>query len=221
MTRSLRVGTAAAVLAVAGVGVLVAASLRPDASPPVAPSPSEPSVASVSPTPTHQHRRPDPTLRYRLRGPALPPSAPTALKVESLGLRRPLVQLGVDPTGALEPPRSPEDVGWFTGSVTPGEVGPAVLAGHVTWNGAHAVFFRLGAMRPGDRVEVRRADGSTAHFAVTAVRRYAKSVFPTARVYGPTDRAVLRLITCGGRYDAVRHRYADNVVVFARLVGAS
>jgi hypothetical protein len=156
----------------------------------------------------------------RLEGPSLRHSLPSTLRVRRLGLDQPLVRLGVDGAGALEPPGRPEDVGWFTGSVTPGETGPSVIAGHVTWNGVPAAFFRLGAMHRGDGVEVGRADGSTAVFAVTSVRRYPKTHFPTARVYGPTDHAALRLITCGGRYDADRHRYDDNVVVFARLVGA-
>jgi hypothetical protein len=72
-------------------------------------------------------------------------------------------------------------------------------------------------MRPGDQVTVTRKDRKIAVFAVTRVARFSKSQFPSRAVYGPIDHAGLRLITCGGTYDAARHRYLDNVVVFGRL----
>jgi len=72
-------------------------------------------------------------------------------------------------------------------------------------------------MRPGDQVTVMRKDGKIAVFTVTRVARFSKSQFPSRAVYGPIDHAGLRLITCGGTYDAARHKYLDNVVVFARL----
>jgi len=72
-------------------------------------------------------------------------------------------------------------------------------------------------MRPGDQVTVTRKDGKIAVFTVTRVARFSKSQFPSRAVYGPIDHAGLRLITCGGTYDAAKHSYLDNVVVFARL----
>ena len=87
----------------------------------------------------------------------------------------------------------------------------------MTWNGAPAVFHRLGTLRRGDEVTVTRKDGKTAVFTVTRVAQFSKSRFPSRAVYGAIDHAGLRLITCGGTYDAARHRYLDNVVVFAKL----
>ena len=87
----------------------------------------------------------------------------------------------------------------------------------MTWDGAPAVFHRLGIMRRGDRVTVTREDGGAAIFTVTRVDQFSKSRFPSRGVYGAIDHAGLRLITCGGTYDAVRRRYLDNVIVFAKL----
>ena len=87
----------------------------------------------------------------------------------------------------------------------------------MTWDGAPAVFRRLGTLRRGDEVAVTRKDGRTAVFTVTRVDRFAKSRFPTKAVYGPIDHAGLRLVTCGGTYDAARKTYLDNVIVFAKL----
>jgi len=117
----------------------------------------------------------------------------------------------------MEVPQDPARAGWFSEGPAPGALGPAVIAGHVTWNGAPAVFHRLSSLRPGDRATVTRKDGRIAVFTVTRVARFSKSQFPSRAVYGPIDHAGLRLITCGGTYDAARHKYLDNVVVFARL----
>jgi len=147
----------------------------------------------------------------------LPESQPVAVSIPKLGVRSPLDDLGRDGDGAMEVPKNPARAGWFSGGPSPGALGPAVIAGHVTWNGPRAVFHRLSTMRPGDQVAVTRKDGKIAVFTVTRVARFSKSQFPSRAVYGPIDHAGLRLITCGGTYDAARHRYLDNVVVFARL----
>jgi sortase (surface protein transpeptidase) len=117
----------------------------------------------------------------------------------------------------MDVPEDPADAGWFSRGPTPGALGPAVIAGHVTWNGAPAVFHRLGTIRRGDQVAVIRKDEKTAVFTVTRVAQFSKSRFPSRAVYGTIDHAGLRLITCGGTYDAARHTYLDNVIVFARL----
>jgi sortase (surface protein transpeptidase) len=117
----------------------------------------------------------------------------------------------------MEVPKDAASAGWFSEGPTPGALGPAVIAGHVTWDGAPAVFHRLGTLRRGDRVIVARKDGKTAVFSVSRVARFSKSRFPSRMVYGAINHAGLRLITCGGTYDTARRRYLDNVVVFARL----
>jgi hypothetical protein len=144
---------------------------------------------------------------------------PVRVRVPSIGVDSTLARLGLDAAGALEPPADFDQAGWYTGSPAPGEVGPAVLVGHVDSRHGPAVFFRLRDLGPGDEVLVDRADGTTARFAVTQVGRFAKAAFPTAEVYGPTPDAQLRLITCAGAFDRGRRSYVDNIVVYARLVG--
>jgi sortase (surface protein transpeptidase) len=146
----------------------------------------------------------------------LPESDPVAVSIPRIGVRSTLVDLGLDNKGEMETP-DPAVAGWFTRGPTPGALGPAVITGHVTWDGAPAVFHRLGTLRRGDQVAVTREDGKTAVFTVSRVARFSKSRFPSRAVYGAIDHAGLRLITCGGTYDAARHKYLDNVVVFARL----
>jgi sortase (surface protein transpeptidase) len=142
---------------------------------------------------------------------------PVAVRIPAIGVDSPLVPLALDATGALVPPVDTGTAGWFAEGTVPGAVGPAVIAGHVDSRRGPGVFFGLRRLAPGDAVLVDRADGSTASFTVTAVDRYPKDAFPTARVYAPTSRPELRLITCGGAFDRSQRSYEEDLVVAARL----
>jgi Sortase domain len=155
-----------------------------------------------------------------LAGPSLPVSEPRRIRIPKLGVDSTLEELRLDAGGRMTTPREPVSAGWYAGGPTPGAPGPAVIAGHVTWDRRPAVFFDLAELRAGDRIEVDRSDGTTAVFSVTSLEQYDKSRFPTRQVYGSIDHAGLRLITCGGEYDDRRHRYDANIVAFATLVGA-
>jgi LPXTG-site transpeptidase (sortase) family protein len=149
---------------------------------------------------------------------ARPPALPVELTIPVLGVRAPMVHLGLEQDGSLQVPSSVTVAGWYTGSPRPGAVGSSVIAGHVDSLSGPGVFYRLGTLRPGDRVSVSRADGTMAVFSVTKVLTYAKDEFPTADVYGPSPDPELRLITCGGTFDPATGHYLSNVVAYAALV---
>jgi LPXTG-site transpeptidase (sortase) family protein len=140
---------------------------------------------------------------------------PVALAIPAIGVQTSLVGLGVTATGALQVPSTTSVAGWYTGSPRPGAIGSSVIAGHIDSYAGPGVFFSLSRLRPGDRVYVRRADGTLAVFRVTVVRSYTKDDFPTLAVYGPTPDAELRLITCGGTFDSATGSYLSNTVVYA------
>ena len=148
-------------------------------------------------------------------------SRPIRVQIPAIGVDSELMDLGLQDDGTLEVPPSGFPAGWFTGAPTPGEQGPAVLAGHVDWGGAPGVFWALRDVVAGDEITVSRADGSSAVFRVTEVGRYDKDAFPTAAVYADLDHAGLRVITCGGEFDPAAHSYEDNTVVFADLVATA
>jgi len=125
--------------------------------------------------------------------------------------------LGLAQDGEIEVPQNADIPGWFTPGPSPGQLGPAVIAGHVDSTTGPAVFYRLSELRPGDHIKVARRDGSIARFTVDRVTNFSKAAFPTRAVYGPTRRSELRLITCGGQYDD-QDGYLANTVVFAHLV---
>jgi sortase (surface protein transpeptidase) len=147
-------------------------------------------------------------------------SSPIRLQIPAIGVDTALLTLGLRADGTLEvPPLDAAEAGWYEHSPTPGELGPAILLGHVdSARTGPGVFHDLPALVPGDRITVGRADGGSVAFAVDRVERYPKAAFPTAEVYGDIDHAGLRLITCGGVFDREAGRYLDNVVVYARAV---
>lgn len=141
--------------------------------------------------------------------------APSALRVPRIGLRVPVVPVGIDPrTRELELPTGPRRVGWYRHGPSPGQPGTAVLAAHVDWGEAPAAFFELRRLRPGDRVEVRLPGGPRS-FEVVAVRRHAKDSLPP-RLFARDGPPLLALVTCAGEFDERTRSYADNLVVWAR-----
>lgn len=148
-------------------------------------------------------------------------SRPVEVSIPAIGVRSRLVPLGLDAGGALQVPEDFARAGWYTGGPLPGEQGPAVIAGHVDSRSGPAVFYRLRDLDPADTVRVRRADGVTLEFTVERARQYAKAAFPGETVFGAESGQVLRLVTCGGSFDARRRSYRDNLVVEARLTGWS
>ncbi|WP_242623080.1 class F sortase [Pseudonocardia sediminis] len=149
---------------------------------------------------------------------SLPASPPVSLDIPSIGVKTGLDPLGLNPDSTVQVPTDFARAGWYTGAPTPGQTGPAVLLGHVDSFRGPAVFYELGKLKPADVVEVTRADGVRARFAVESVREYPKDAFPTEEVYGATDFAGLRLITCGGPFDSDARSYLNNTVVYARLL---
>jgi hypothetical protein len=145
----------------------------------------------------------------------LPPSPPARLEIPAIGVSTRLVRLGLLADGTMEVPRDYGVAGWFTGGPMPGQLGPAVIAGHVDSKTGPAVFYRLRDLRPGDQIRVVRADGRVVRFEVESLARYPKRDLPEEEVFGATTTPALRLITCAGDFDRSQRSYRDNLVVSA------
>ncbi|SDG90560.1 class F sortase [Pseudonocardia oroxyli] len=160
-------------------------------------------------------------------GPARPPAgalpsaeqaavaAPVRVRIPAIGVDSPVVGIGADASGALQPPGDADTTGWFADGPAPGATGPALLAGHVDSRTGPAVFYRLRDLPDGSPVLVDRADGSTVEFHTRRTFQTAKAAFPRDAVYAPTPAPELRLVTCGGTFDRAIGHYRDNLVVEA------
>jgi sortase (surface protein transpeptidase) len=147
--------------------------------------------------------------------------APVRLEIPAIRVDTGLQRLGQEQDGTVEVPKGPHQwdmAGWYAEGTRPGDPGSAVILGHVdSKSDGPAVFFRLRDLRRGDEIKVVRADGSTVRFAVDRTEQFPKSRFPTDDVYYPTLTPGLRLVTCGGSFDATAGHYRSNVIVFATL----
>jgi hypothetical protein len=222
---------ATAVAAVTVVGALIAGSLGGGSADPASVANTAPARAApilLPPTVGPGGAGADLTAPAPTAPPPLPAvvpvaavrrAAPNRLVIPRIRVDAPLRGVGVDKTGQIEvPPLSELNLaGWYTFGPTPGEMGPAVIVGHVSTRKGPAVFARLSELRRGDTIKVGRSDGSVVAFIVDGVEQAPKSTFPTARVYGNTTNAALRLITCGGVYNKKAHSYTDNLIVYGTL----
>ena len=220
--RARLLAAAGAVLAVAAVIVLVVAVRAQRHAP--QPPPSAANPVAVVPSTSHVVTPPSaPRRTQTIRGPVLPRALPVHLSIPAIGVESNLKRIGLTASGEIQTPPLDKDshAYWLDVSPTPGQVGPATIIGHVD-SAAYgpAVFFRLGALRQRDTISVTRADGTVAVFEVEKVASYLKKDFPTLAVYGNTDHAALRLITCGGDFDTADHNYLSNIVVYAALVSS-
>ncbi|MEV7442435.1 class F sortase [Streptomyces sp. NPDC091204] len=143
------------------------------------------------------------------------------IRIPTINVDAPVMTVGLDAEGWIDapPPQDRNLAGWYLNGISPGQRGSAVIVGHVDNAQGPAVFYGLGSLKQGNRIEVERYDGRTAVFEVYGVEVFSKEAFPGARVYGDTGHPELRVITCGGGYSKARG-YDGNVVVFARMVEA-
>jgi len=195
----------AAVLFLAGAA-LVGVGLRGGDHPLPPPSPSVPALAAAVPT------VPVPAALDTAR------SVPVMLRVPAIGLAVFLgSSLGLDLDGSVQVPTGTQQPGWFQLGPTPGQIGSAVILGHVDSTAGPGVFFELRTLAAGDVVDVGLSDGVTAQFTVNAVAQYSKLSFPAQRVYGSHGSSALQLVTCGGVFDHQTGSYLSNIVVYTSL----
>ncbi|MBC7581544.1 class F sortase [Aeromicrobium sp.] len=149
----------------------------------------------------------------------LPKSVPVHIEITSQNIDTDLVAVGLNDDATIElPPALDAVAGWYKFSPTPGELGPAVIVGHVDNYESTSIFWRLRYVVAGDTINVVRADDTTAHFKVTQLAQYDQATFPTETVYGNTKDSELRVITCGGTFDSTTGHYTQNTVIYATLV---
>ena len=203
--------TAGVVMLIAGALVVMRALTTGGALPPASAQQSPNSVGSTVPF------APNPSNV----APPLPRSAPMTIEIPAIGVNAPVMRLGANGDGTLQvPPLDNHNLaGWYDGSVTPGQKGSSVVLGHVDNYAGPSVFFAIKTLRRGDEIDILRADGTVAAFAVDGVQKVTKALFPSNDVYGNVPYPGLRLVTCGGPFDAARGQYLDNIVVYAHLTG--
>jgi hypothetical protein len=206
-TRTWRRGTVwglGAVLLVTGI-VLVTLGFQGSGHPLAAPAPSRAAVRAAVKVPS---------VPQALSTAA---STPLRLRIPALGMSVSLLSLGLNADGTVQVPTVTTQPGWYRLGATPGEIGSAVILGHVDSYLGAGIFFNLRTLASGDQVDVDLTDGVTAQFTVDSVAMYSKLAFPAQRVYGSHGSSALQLVTCGGVFDHQTGSYLSNIVVYTSL----
>jgi sortase (surface protein transpeptidase) len=148
-------------------------------------------------------------------------ATPMTIVIPAIGVNAPVTRLDLNGDGTVQvPPLNDHNLaGWYDRSVTPGAKGTSVILGHVDDYAGPSVFYNVKNLRKGEAIDIVRADGTTAVFSVDGVQKAAKTNFPTSDVYGNVPYPALRLVTCGGPFDAKTGEYLDSIVVYAHLAG--
>jgi len=195
------------VMAVSGSALAIAASSR--------------SIAGTSHSTSSAHEGAAGGTQTPDAGPTTAPKAGvtvTHVSIPDIGVSSDIELLTLDPAGALLPPVDFNKAGWYSGGVVPGQIGPAIIAGHIDSVTAPAVFANLHKVTPGMKILVSLSDGSAITFEANRSEVAPKTQFPSSSVYGNVPTPQLRVITCDGTFNPATGHYDDNLVVYATLV---
>jgi len=143
---------------------------------------------------------------------------PVKVTIQSISVDAPIESVGIL-DGAMAVPTFGHNVGWYSLGTVPGEVGSAVLAGHVNWkNGEDAVFTRLEEVKIGDVITVTNNYGSVTNFKVADMRSFPLWT-DTTEIFSSSDGIVrLNLITCVGEWNDFLGTHSERLVVFTEKI---
>lgn len=176
-------------------------------------APSEQATVPMPATP------PAPSPTRALAAASVDETAPSRLRIPAIGVDAPIGAVGLAADGSMDVPKHPANTVWYAPGPRPGEVGSAVIAGHVSWVvKATAVFAKLHTLRPGDTITVQDGAGETVSFVVREIRTYGAAADASDVFFSTDGKAHLNLVTCSGTWDKSEKQYAERLVVFADRV---
>lgn len=145
---------------------------------------------------------------------------PGKLFIPALNSAASVEHVGTNSRGNMSVPSSYETVAWYQEGTLPGDVGNAVIAGHVDNSlGLSGVFENLGRLHIGDTVVVESVAGERISFAVKEMHVYRASDAPAQEIFGGDGKSRnLVLITCDGAWDDGVKSYDKRLVVIAERI---
>ncbi|MCK5122725.1 MAG: sortase [Candidatus Pacebacteria bacterium] len=144
---------------------------------------------------------------------------PQKLEIPKLGINTRIQDVGLDANQKMKTPSNNTDVAWFNLGPKPGEIGSAVIVGHLdTKSSQPAVFWDLHKLKAGDDVFVIDGENNKKRFQVIFSEKYGTETAPMEKIFGADDGIYLNLITCGGVWDKAKNNYSERVVVFTEYV---
>ena len=148
---------------------------------------------------------------------AIPAKPTDRLYIPSLGVNASVMTLGLI-GGALDVPKTLWQVGWYRGSVKPGDNGTAIFDGHSGAPGQYGVLEHLSQLKVGQTIIYSYVDGRTLTFRVTSSRAYPETQASAETLFAKTATPSLNVISCYGHWNPKTEDYAQRWIVTAQLV---
>lgn len=147
---------------------------------------------------------------------------PVLLEYAAIGASLPVDPVGVAPDGQMEIPEDANRAGWYRFGAGPADDGGSVVvAAHAgSFVTPRGPLYDLRDAEVGQTVTLTDASGGTSTWTVTAVEQLGKVTIDFSRYFDREGPRRLVLITCGGRWDADRQSYDDNIIVTAEPAAA-
>jgi len=146
-------------------------------------------------------------------------ATPAHIAIAKAKVNAKIVDVGITKTGNLDVPPNYIEVGWYKYGPLPGEMGSAVLDGHVDNGGKiPGPFKNLKKVKAGDDIVVTMTDGTVHRYKVSATDVYPTNKFPGKKIFLESGERYLKLITCHGKFIASKDTYDQRLVVTAVLV---
>lgn len=148
----------------------------------------------------------------------VPSEKPARIIIPSLNIDASIQHVGVNAKGSMASPNNFSDVGWYKYGTTPGDVGSAVIAGHLDNGlGIGGVFKDLERLTPNDDIYIVTESGARLHFVVSHIQEYPYTEVPLEVVFNQKDMERLNLITCTGIWISKEKTYDKRLIVFTEL----
>ena len=150
-------------------------------------------------------------------------SVPVRLRIPGIGVDANIQPVGQDAKGAMDIPKGENayiDTGWYSLGAKPGELGTAVIDGHLDTRSLidPGVFRDLDELVVGDIVEVVDDHGALFRFRVTGSTVLGADADATEVFASYPGESRLNLITCSGSWQQSQRQYDKRLVVFTELI---
>ena len=143
-------------------------------------------------------------------------SDPTRIKIPTLNINTGIEKVGLSTDGSMAIPLHPMDTAWYQFGTRPGEVGNAVIAGHLNWYyGANGIFLNLNKLKAGDKITVSDQNGNDVSFIVRETKIFDAAADATSVFTSNDGKAHLNLVTCDGSWSKLAKQYTKRLVVFS------
>jgi len=201
--------------------VLSAAIVRADSNPPpfLKPTPTKTPLPKKPPIKKPPVKKPPPRKPVR-KVPVftVPPGWPKVLVYARFKIKAPIEPLSFAKKSDYEAPYRWGDVAWYDRGPRPGDLGRAVIYGHLDSYCCPAIFYQLKNAHTGDIIQVTYRNGKTLSFKVQWRDSYLNSKLPLNFIYGRARERGLVLMTCGGIFHRDGTGYDHKEVVYARVI---